>query len=280
MTSSSVNAASPVKAVSRQLRVFGRVLALNIGMTFVYRGDFLLLQIASVMTPLVSLVVWQAALAAGATIGVTAEFLTTYFILVAVVNMLTSSWTAWFLAEMIRDGSLNKWLIRPASVHLDGLANNLGEKAIKLLLLVPMILILALVMPGQLSVPGSPVRWLLFVVAIGIAMAMSFIFDIARGSLAFWFEDVQGFNLAISIMTPVLSGAVVPLALMPPEIAGITLWQPFRFMLSFPMEVLLGQVPGGLIFGFAQQLGWLAVFGATAVLVWRLGLRSYSAVGA
>lgn len=267
-------------AAVRQARVFGRVLALNIGMTFIYRGDFLLLQIASVLTPLVSLAVWQAALAAGATVGVTAEFLTTYFILVAVVNMLTSSWTAWFLAEMIRDGHLNKWLIRPVSVHLDGFANNLGEKTIKLLLLAPLILILIIVMPGQLSVPGSPARWLLFVLAIGIAMVISYIFDIARGSLAFWFEDVQGFNLAISIMTPVLSGAVVPLALMPPEISGITLWQPFRFMLSFPMEVLLGQVPGGLLFGFAQQLLWLAVFATVAVVIWRLGLRSYSAVGA
>jgi ABC-2 type transport system permease protein len=267
-------------AAVRQARVFGRVLALNIGMTFIYRGDFLLLQIASVLTPLVSLAVWQAALAAGATVGVTAEFLTTYFILVAVVNMLTSSWTAWFLAEMIRDGHLNKWLIRPVSVHLDGFANNLGEKTIKLLLLAPLILILIIVMPGQLSVPGSPARWLLFVLAIGIAMVISYIFDIARGSLAFWFEDVQGFNMAISIMTPVLSGAVVPLALMPPEISGITLWQPFRFMLSFPMEVLLGQVPGGLLFGFAQQLGWLVVFATVAVVVWRLGLRSYSAVGA
>ncbi|WP_152364597.1 ABC transporter permease [Microlunatus speluncae] len=275
-----ITAAKPAPGAVRQLRVFGRVLALNIGMTFVYRGDFLLLQIASVLTPLVSLVVWQAALAAGATIGVTAEFLTTYFVLVAVVNMLTSSWTAWFLAEMIRDGSLNKWLIRPASVHLDGLANNLGEKAIKLLLLAPLILILIIVMPGRLAVPGDPARWLLFVLAILIAMAMAYIFDIARGSLAFWFEDVQGFNLAISIMTPVLSGAVVPLALMPPEVAGITLWQPFRFMLSFPMEVLLDQVPGGLLFGFAQQVGWLIVFAVAALVIWRVGLRSYSAVGA
>jgi len=269
-----------IAAARRQIRVFGRVLALNIGLTFVYRGDFLLLQIANVLSPLISLVVWQAALAAGAEIGVSTGFLTTYFLLVALVNMLTSSWTAWFLAESIRNGDLNKWLIRPASVHLDGFANNLGEKTIKLLLLAPLVVILVLVLPGGLTVSGTPVRWMMFAAAVLLAMAITYIFDIVRGSLAFWFEDVQGFNTAISIMTPVLSGAVVPLAMMPPEVAGITLWQPFRFMVSFPMEVLLDQVPGGLGFGFAQQLGWLAVFGVAAVVVWRLGLRSYSAVGA
>lgn len=264
----------------RQLRVFGRVLALNIGMTFVYRGDFMLMQIGTLLTPLVSLAVWQAALAAGADVDVTPGFLNTYFLLVAVVNMLTSSWTAWFLADMIRNGDLNKWLIRPVSVHLDGFANNLGEKAIKVILLVPMILLVIVVVPGGLPLSASPVRWLLFALAIVVAMAISYIFDIARGSLAFWFEDAQGFNLAISIMTPVLSGAVVPLALMPPEVAGITSWQPFRFMVSFPMEVLLDRVPGGLAFGFAQQFGWLIVFGLAAVIIWRLGLRAYSAVGA
>jgi ABC-2 type transport system permease protein len=270
----------PAPAPVRQLRVFGRVLALNIGMTFVYRGDFLLMQIAAVLTPLVSLVVWQAALSAGANLAVTAEFLNTYFVLVAVVNMITSSWTAWYLADMIRNGDLNKWLIRPASVHLNEFANNLGEKSIKLLLIIPLVLILTVIVPGGFSLPGSALHWGLFVLAIIAAMVITFVFDIARASLAFWFEDVQGFNTAISIMTPVLSGAVVPLALMPPEVSVITTWQPFRFMVSFPLEVLLDRVPGGLVFGFAQQFGWLAVFGVAAMIVWRLGLRSYSAVGA
>ncbi|NYE69861.1 ABC transporter permease [Microlunatus parietis] len=268
------------RPVRRHLRVFGRVLALNIGLTFVYRGDFLLMQLGTLLTPLVSLAVWQAALAAGAQVDVTPGFLNSYFLLVAVVNMLTSSWTAWFLADMIRNGTLNKWLIRPASVHLDGFANNLGEKTIKLMLLVPLVLIMVVLVPGGLPLPATPARWLLFALAIGVAMAISYIFDIARGSLAFWFEDVQGFNMAISIMTPVLAGVVVPLALMPPEISGITLWQPFRFMVSFPMEVLLDRVPGGLVFGFAQQAGWLIVFAVVALVVWRRGLRSYSAAGA
>lgn len=268
------------RPLRRHLRVFGRVLALNIGLTFVYRGDFLLMQLGTLLAPLVSLAVWQAALAAGAQVDVTPGFLNSYFLLVAVVNMLTSSWTAFYLAGMIRDGSLNKWLIRPASVHLDGFANNLGEKTIKLLLLVPLVLIMVVIVPGGLPLPATPARWLLFGLAIAVAMAISYIFDIARGSLAFWFEDVQGFNFAISIMTPVLAGVIVPLALMPPEISGITLWQPFRFMVSFPMEVLLDRVPGGLVFGFAQQFGWLIVFAAAALAVWRFGLRSYSAVGA
>lgn len=264
----------------RHVRVFGRVLALNIGLTFVYRGDFLLMQIANVLTPLVSLLVWQAALAAGASIAVTPEFLNTYFILVAVVNMVTSSWTAWYLAEMIRNGDLNRWLIRPASVHVDGFANNLGEKVIKLMLITPIAVLLIIVLSGRVSMPGTPLRWLMFVLAIIAAMVMVYLFDIARASLAFWFEDVRGFNTAITIITPVLSGAVVPLALMPAEVAGLTSWQPFRFMVSFPMEVLLDRVPGGLAFGFAQQAGWLLIFAAAALLVWRLGLRQYSAVGA
>lgn len=45
------------------------------------------------------------------------------------------------------------------------------------------------------------------------------------------------------------------------------------------MEVLLGDVPGGLLAGFGLQLGWLVIFLALAGMVWRLGLRAYSAAG-
>ena len=105
--------------------------------------------------------------------------------------------------------------------------------------------------------------------------------DILIGSLAFWFEDVQGFIRAVGVIVPVLSGAVVPLALMPPALAEVTAVQPFRFMVSFPMEVLLGGVTGTpVVGGFALQVGWLVVFVLLARGVWRRGLGSYAAAGA
>ena len=55
---------------------------------------------------------------------------------------------------------------------------------------------------------------------------------------------------------------------------------PFRYMLGFPVEVLLGQLDGAqLRAGFAFQTGWLAVAAALFVALWWAGTRRYTAVG-
>lgn len=263
--------------MKRRALLFGRLLSLNIGMTFRYRGEFFLMQVGNLVVPITSLLVWQAALTAGADLPVGDDFLVPYFLLVSVVNMLTSSWTAFYLAESIRDGSLNRWLIRPASTHLDAVTNNIGEKVVKLVLIAPLIAVLALVFTDRFRLPADAERWLLFAVAVVLAAGLRLALDILIGSLAFWFEDVQGFIRAQAVITPVLSGAVVPLALMPADLAWLTALQPFRFVVSFPMEVLLTSTT---LSGFVLQVGWVAIAVAAAAAVWRLGLRSYTAAGA
>lgn len=273
----------------RQGRFFARLLRINVGVTMAYRGNFVIMQLGNLIIPITSLLVWQAVLASGANLPVSGRYLVAYFVLVAVVEMLTSSWTAFFLADSIRSGTLNKWLVQPASTHVDAIANNLGEKIVKLLILVPFVALTIVVLEltqvsgDQLSYPRQPERWLAFGVAVVLAAAIRFTLDVLVGSLAFWFEDVQGFLRVRAVVVPVLSGAVVPLALMPAGWQQVTQLQPFRFMLSFPMEVLLSDSQwrqSGPAGGFGLQLAWLAVFVAGAVAIWRRGLHSYSAAGA
>ncbi|QDP97702.1 hypothetical protein FOE78_18900 [Microlunatus elymi] len=272
----------------RQLRFFSRLLRFNVAVTFVYRGDFMIMQLGNLIIPITSLLVWQAVLASGAPLPVSGRYLTTYFVLVAVVEMLASTWTAFFLAESIRNGELNQWLVRPTSTLVNAIANNIGEKLVKIIFLVPFVAAAVLILQltgigGGLGYPHQAVRWLAFAIAVVLAAAIRFTLDVLIGSLAFWFEDVQGFLRVSAVIVPVLSGAVVPLALMPAGWQLITQLQPFRFMLSFPMEVLLSDqqwTSGAPRTGFALQLLWLLIFVGGAALLWRRGLRSYSAVGA
>jgi ABC-2 type transport system permease protein len=47
------------------------------------------------------------------------------------------------------------------------------------------------------------------------------------------------------------------------------------------VEVMLGRLtPGETLVGYLVQLGWIAVALLTLRLVWRAGIRRYSAVGA
>jgi len=77
-----------------------------------------------------------------------------------------------------------------------------------------------------------------------------------------------------------LAGQFVPLALFPPSMAGFLEVQPFRYTLSFPLEVLTGSLaPDALARGFAWQAGYLLGLSALYRLIWHYGLRAYAASG-
>jgi ABC-2 type transport system permease protein len=54
---------------------------------------------------------------------------------------------------------------------------------------------------------------------------------------------------------------------------------PFRWMISFPLELLLGSLTTQeMLIGFAAQAAWIAIGLVLLRLVWRAGVRVYSAV--
>jgi ABC-2 type transport system permease protein len=64
-------------------------------------------------------------------------------------------------------------------------------------------------------------------------------------------------------------------------VSGFLDAQPFRYTLSFPLEVLTGRLSSAeLARGFAWQAFFCVGLWACYRLIWRYGLRSYSATGA
>lgn len=266
---------------AQTLRVLRRMVVIDLSTALIYRAEFVMFMISTVLGPAISLMIWRAALANGAALPVDAEYLTTYFVLLGVVSMLTSSWASGFLAQGIRLGRISRWIVRPGSTHLNTIANNLSEKLIKVVPLAPMIAILWWAFRDSVALPSHPATWLLFTVSVVAAAVMVFALDIIVGSLAFWIDDTGGIDWARELVASVLRGQVVPLALMPAWAQGPIDLQPFRFTLSFSLELLIGELStGDVVVGMALQLLYPALTVLGAVWLWRRGLRAYAAVGA
>ena len=266
---------------AQSLRVIRRLMVIDLSTALMYRVEFVMFMISTVIGPAISLMIWRAALDNGAAMPVDKEYLTTYFVLLGVVSMLTSAWLSGFLAEEIRLGQISKWVIRPGSTHLNLIANNLSEKLIKTVPLAPMIAALWWLFRDAVALPGDLVTWLLFAVSVVAAAVMVFALDIVVGSLAFWIDDITGIDRARGLLAVIFRGQLVPLALMPAWAQDFVDAQPFRFTLSFSLELLIGDLSTAeRTTGMALQLLYpaLTVFGA--VWIWRRGLRAYSAVGA
>ena len=121
--------------------VLRRLTSLELTSTLVYRTQFVLYMIGTAISTLIGLMIWLRLEESGADLPVDREFIVSYYLMLAIVRVLTSTWHSEYLAQEIRMGSLNRWLIRPGSYLLNLIANNLAEKLIKItavsLLLLP-----------------------------------------------------------------------------------------------------------------------------------------------
>lgn len=258
-----------------------RLVAIDIQNTLEYRGEFVVYMVGIAASSVVSLLVWLAVSDAGAGLPLDRSELVTYYVLLALVSLVTSSWLSVWLAQTIRLGQLSSWLLRPAPYALSQVANNIGEKAVKALILLPITGLIGYWFREDLRLPSDPLLWLVFLVVLPMTAGVAFLIDYLIGSLAFWVEDVAALSRVRTLVATFLSGQVVPLALFPEWARTFLDLQPFRYTLSFPLEVLTGSLsPPRLAVGVALQAGYCAGLCLVCRAVWRRGLRSYSAVGA
>jgi ABC-2 type transport system permease protein len=262
-------------------RVLYRLTVMNVMITLEYRGAFVVYMFNAVVGPLIPLLVWLTVSAQGVPLPYDRSQFVTYYVMLGVVSVLAGTWLAEYLAEGIRLGTLSPWLLRPAPRIAHDIGNNLGEKIIKLPLLLPMVALAALLFHADLRLPTAPQTWLLFLLALVPAAVIAFLLDFVIGSLAFWVQDVQGVILFEKAIAAFLAGQFVPLALFPPAFAGFLAAQPFRYTLSFPLEVLTGGLSApAIIQGFAWAVGYCLLLWLCYRLLWRFGLRAYAATGA
>jgi ABC-2 type transport system permease protein len=263
------------------VRVLRKLTSIEIVASLMYRTQFAVYMLSTVVSIMVGLFIWLRLGESGADLPVDREFIVSYYLLLAVVRVLVSTWHSEYLAQVIRNGELNAWLIRPGSYLLNLLANNFAEKLVKIFAIIPMIAIVGVFYRDAFVLPTGINHWLLFIAAVIFAAVIQFCLTSAIGSLGFWMDDNAGIARSRHVFSMVLSGELVPLALYPAWTMGFLDWQPFRFMLSFPLEILLGTLDSRqLAYGFCIQVGWAALFTWLCWFTWQRGLRSYSAVGA
>jgi ABC-2 type transport system permease protein len=243
-----------------------------------HRGFFYLVALSWMMPLLIYLFVWSTA-AGGETVeGLGRGELVAYYLALILVHQLTFCTNNWTVGDAIRYGRMNYLLSRPLSPIFDALASEVAGKVVFLTFVVPLVLILALILRPALHI--SPGDGLAFLPALALAWALRFLWGYWLALLSFWATRADGLLALQESLVFLIGGQVAPVALLPDLLQKAAVALPFRYMVGFPVEVLTGQLERSELWtGFAFQGGWLLVALALFALLWRSGVRRYSAVG-
>ncbi|MCJ7678555.1 MAG: ABC-2 family transporter protein [Anaerolineales bacterium] len=261
--------------------VYRQQMKTSIAAMLQYRAALVIWLISQVLDPVIYLIVWSTVTAAsgGEAGGYTRGDFAAYFLVLMLVNNTTYSWIMHEYEYRVREGTLSAALLRPVHpIHAD-IADNLASKMIS----TPMMLALAVGLGFVFRPTIHLVPWAVaaFVPAVALAFVLRFLIEWTLALAAFWTTRVSALNQTYFVALLFLSGQVAPLSLFPGFVQAIGLALPFRWMISFPVELLLGNLtPAQTLVGFAAQAGWIGVGLMLVRLAWRAGVRQYSAVGA
>ena len=242
------------------------------------RTFFFLLAFGWMIPPLISLFVWYTASSTQTIGGLTQSEFVAYYLMLILVNQLTYSQTHWTVGDGIHSGGMNFTLLRPLSPHFGVLATEIAGKVVYMSFVIPIAIILALLLHPMLHT--TPYNSILFLLTLFLAWLLRFLWGYWLATFAFWITRTDALLSIQDTLIFLLAGQVAPVVLLPGVLQNVALLLPFRYMISFPIEILLGHLHfSELLTGLAYQSVWILIASVLFVVTWRRGLRHYAAIG-
>jgi len=192
---------------------------------------------------------------------------------------MTGAWVIWEINMEIRQGTLAFRLLRPVHPLLAYACENVAAMPLRLAIASPVVGLLIFTV-GNTHLTRDPLLLALFPLTVLGGWLITFLAMTVIGALAFWVESAASlFDVWLGLFG-VFSGYLVPLELFPRWVGTAARVLPFRYMLGFPVELLVGlESRSRALADFAVQLTWIAVLASLALAAWRAGIRRFAAYG-
>jgi len=182
------------------------------------------------------------------------------------------------IGHAIRNGEINKTLLKPYSIVIGEWASEQAWKLTSMLVSLPALALVLYLMRGYIDwsfVPGQ---------AIWIAMSLFFgaiIFALIQatiGILAFWVTEIWPFAEMMDVTLHLFGGMLAPIALLPQAVQRVTVWLPFRYIFFEPINIILGNQSDPMSVIYKQGI-FIVVLYLLHVVVWKAGIRRYEGIG-
>jgi ABC-2 type transport system permease protein len=261
-----------------QLQIFN----LGVQSNLIYRWNFLLRVLVSFVPLLGSVFLWNAVFAGKPSFaGYNFNSMVAYFITLILLDTLTAPNEDDFqIAEDIREGRINTLLLKPINYRLYRFHLYAAARIVHAAFaFIPLAFAMIWLHRYFDEVPWLANLPLALLATVGAAL-IQFLSCFMLAMIAFWILDIGSVTFIIYSVEFLLGGHIFPVDALPLWLQTICYHLPFAYEIFFPAAILIGHVnEQAMIHGFLWQWAWIGFFYVLSGILWKLGLRQYTAVG-
>ena len=250
------------------LHLYGKTISKGIMQFATYRTNIFSGIVSALFMLGARYALWVALFATGNVGDVTLTETMTYFVVLDILMVWTTSNFGSRIGGDIRSGDIAQALIRPRTYHYQLLSGLHSEAVISTLTSCLPILIAAAVFIGILP-PVSAGAFAVFILAALLGGVIYILVDLIISYSAFWLMDYWYISWYKRALFTLFGGTVLPLWFYPRWLQDVSGVLPFQFALFMPLEVYLGRIYGVNILSLlGMQVTWIVLLFALERFVW------------
>ena len=228
----------------------------------IYRFDVVLTAVGTVWRVLFAWILWGAVYAGRETVGgFTFQAMLSYYVVSSFLTSANlSSGVSGEVSYRIRGGSFTKFMVIPSDPQLHFLSMNFGASIYYSMFSIVAAVICVFLFRVQVAVAPDFASVLIALVMVPFGLTFMVCYHFFIGTLAFKFQDIGFFLHVQESIIAFLTGAIIPLTLLPDAALIFLRYVPFTYVTYIPAMLLTGRVSAneGMI-GLAVLSAW-AVF--------------------
>lgn len=249
-----------------------------------YRSDFLLATFLRLLPMVTTILLWTAVYRGSNQTelsGFNLQEMIAYLLLVHISRMFSSMpGLAGGIALDIREGTLKKYLLQPIDMLHYLVTYRVAHKFAYIATSFLPYAALFIACHNYFTHLPDLMTFIAYFVSLLLAFLVGFYFEACIGMVGFWLLEVTSLLYIVNTLNYFVSGHMFPIDLLPNDLVRILKLLPFQYMAYFPAAVFLGKVQGNALWqGLLAELAWVVILFVLARLLFRIGLRRYSAYG-
>jgi ABC-2 type transport system permease protein len=247
---------------------------------FVYRTSLFLWRLRQFLSTIMSLTIWTVLFQSqNALFGYSQSQMITYIFLVGILQSFILATILNGLADTIYSGNLSFQLVKPINLFAYFFTQDMADKLKNVLFIAIETTILFFIFKPQVLFPPFPV-FLLFIIWTTGGILLNFFIQLIFASLGFWSPETWGPRFLFFMLVDFTAGKLFPLDILPSVLKNAIAFTPFPFLSFWQIQLFLQKLTPTQVIQQSIVLGvWVGLMAVITVVLWKRGIKEYSAAG-